>query len=141
MYAAAMSVSRIWASVLVLALVGVGLVTACGDDDEPGLSPAQLHGVGAACSSESECVVGDEQLACLPFKGGYCGLQGCNADDECPAGSACVAHEDGERYCFLVCREKPECNYTRPADIESNCASNITFVDGTKGRKACVPPS
>jgi hypothetical protein len=77
----------------------------------------------------------------LPFKGGYCGLKGCEADADCPAGSGCVAHDDGENYCFLLCTEKPQCNYTRPPDIESNCVSNIDFVDGQKSSKACVPPS
>jgi hypothetical protein len=114
----------------------------CGsDDDGNGLSPAQRHGVGAACTEDRDCYVGEEALVCLPFKGGYCGLEGCTADVDCPPGSACVAHDDGHNYCFLLCAEKPECNYTRPADIESNCTSNISYVDNNKGSKACVPPS
>lgn len=117
------------------------LLPACGDDDDEGLSPAQLHGVGAACDDDADCYVGETQLQCLPFKGGYCGLEGCRADDECPAGSLCVSHDDGSNYCFLSCVEKVECNYTRPAEEESNCSSNIVFADGKKSSKACVPPT
>lgn len=120
----------------------LSLLGACGDDDEgPGLSPAQLHGVGAACDEDEDCYVEQTPLVCLPFKGGYCGLADCQQDADCPAGSACVAHDDGSNYCFLLCRDKPECNYTRPIEIEANCVSSIDFVDGKNGSKACVPPS
>jgi hypothetical protein len=117
-------------------------LSACGDDDDgEGLSPAQRHGVGAACTADSDCFVGDTQLRCLPFKGGYCGLEGCQNAGDCPSGSACVAHDDGHNYCFLLCIDKPECNYTRPSEIEANCSSKITFADDGKDSKACVPPS
>ncbi len=129
----------LFATLSLLALCST--LPACGDDDDEGLTEAQRHGVGAACDDDSDCYVGDLELTCLPFKGGYCGLEGCAGDEECPPGSACVAHEDGQNYCFLVCREKVECNPTRPLEIESNCSSNISFVDGKKGDKACVPPS
>jgi hypothetical protein len=125
----------------VLVLVSLALsFAACGDDDDEGLTEAQRHGVGAACDDDSDCYVGEQELTCLDFKGGYCGLEGCTADTDCPAGSACVEHEDGANYCFLLCVDKPECNYTRPVEIESNCVSSITFVGEAKG-KACVPPS
>jgi hypothetical protein len=114
---------------------------ACGSDDDGGLSEAQRHGVGAACTADADCFVGDTKLVCLPFKGGYCGLEGCQASDECPAGSGCVTHDDGNNYCFLLCAEKIQCNSTRPVDIEANCSSNITFADDAKDSKACVPPS
>lgn len=125
-----------------LMLLGSALVlAACGDDDDEGLSPAQQHGVGAACDDDDDCYIGDTSLLCLSFKGGYCGLEGCEADADCPPGSACVTHEDGKNYCFLTCAEKVECNYTRPVEEESNCSSSITFTDGKNGSKACVPPS
>lgn len=114
---------------------------ACGSEDSDGLTEAQKHGVGAACTKDADCFVGDTALKCLSFKGGYCGLEGCQGDADCPAGSGCVAHDDGSSYCFLLCTDKPQCNYTRPAEIESNCVSNVDFVDGKNGRKACVPPS
>lgn len=126
---------------LVLALAFAFVLPACGDDDDGGLSPAQRHGVGAACDSDEDCYIGETQLQCLMFKGGYCGLEGCQADADCPPGSACVAHDDKSNYCFLICAEKVECNYTRPVEQESNCSSSITFTDGKKGSKACVPPS
>jgi hypothetical protein len=123
-------------------LLAVALAVAgCSDDDDDGLTPAQLHGVGAACEKDADCYVDDMALTCLSFKGGYCGLEGCAGDADCPAGSACVSHDDGLNYCFLVCANKPQCNYTRPVEIESNCVSSIDFVDGAKGSKACVPPS
>ena len=122
----------------VLALLSV---TACGDDDDDGASPAQRMGVGAACDSADDCPP-DLMLDCLPFKGGYCGLEGCANDQDCPPGSACVAHDDGNTYCFLICTDKVQCNYTRPVEDESNCSSNITFSDDQAGGiKACVPPS
>jgi hypothetical protein len=96
------------------------------------LTPAQRHGVGAACSADSDCFVADAHLRCLPFKGGYCGLEGCQQAADCPPGSACVTHDDGNNYCFLLCVDKPECNYTRPPEIEANCSSKITFADGSK---------
>ena len=78
---------------------------------------------------------------CLPqFRGGYCGLQGCLHDTDCPAASACVT-EGGTNYCFRICVEKVECNVNREAANESNCSSSTTFVDGTQGRKACLPPT
>lgn len=122
------------------ALVLLGSVFACGGDDGGGLTPAQQHGVGAACKADTDCVVGETALKCLPFKGGYCGLADCKGDADCPSGSACVAHTDGSNYCFLLCTDKPQCNFTRPPEIESNCVSNIDFVDGKKTNKACVPP-
>ena len=127
--------SRILAFLIVL-----GGFPACSDDND-GLTPAQMHGVGAACGNDADCFVGDTALKCLPFKGGYCGLQGCKASADCPPGSGCVAHDDGNTYCFLLCTDKPECNYTRPPEIESNCVSKVDFVDGKKTSKACVPPS
>jgi hypothetical protein len=124
-------------------LMAAAALPACGDDDEEeeGLSPAQRHGVGAACSDDNDCFVGETRLRCLEFKGGYCGLEGCDDAADCPAGSACVTHDDGQNYCFLVCRDKVECNHTRPSEIEANCSSNITFTDEAKDHKACVPPS
>jgi hypothetical protein len=111
-------------------------VTACGDDG----SEADRRGVGAQCAVEDDCT--EEDQSCLTqFKGGYCGVMGCTADVDCPAGSACVTHEDTMNYCFLICVDKDDCNVNRDLENESNCSSNATFVDGTMGRKACVPPS
>ena len=107
-----------------------------GCDD--GGSEAQRRGVGAACTADGNC---KEGLTCLAFKGGYCGLAECQNDAACPAGSACVAHTDGKNYCFLVCTDKPQCNLFRAVDVEANCSSSVTFVEGKLDVKACVPPS
>lgn len=130
------------ATVVVTLSVAALSQQACGSDDNgAGLSEAQRHGVGAACTADADCFVGETHLVCLPFKGGYCGLEGCQATTDCPPGSACVTHDDGENYCFLLCTEKPQCNATRPVEIEANCSSKITFADATKDSKSCVPPS
>jgi hypothetical protein len=122
---------------LMIAVVG------CGDDDDA--SGADLLGVGAECTASSECLRegdGGINLACLDqFKGGYCGVEDCSANTDCPDQSACVAHDDGRNYCFRTCVDKSECNLNRSADQESNCSSNIDFVDSAKSGKACVPPS
>ena len=113
------------------------LLPACGDDD----TEADRLGVGAQCESTDQCDP-DIDLLCLPqFKGGYCGLQGCEADEDCPEASACVLHEDGETYCFRICADKSECNANRDLENEANCSSSAEFVEGAEGRKACVPPS
>ncbi|MBK7579763.1 MAG: hypothetical protein IPI67_06085 [Myxococcales bacterium] len=125
------------------ALVLLALPTslaACGDDDNGGGgTEADKIGVGASCNVNEDCAVKGQ--TCLPFKGGYCGLADCTADADCPQGSACVSHDDGKNYCFRICLDKSECNYNRPVDLASNCSSNVTFVEGKKGNKACVPPS
>lgn len=121
--------------------LALGLV-ACDDGD--GGSEAQNAGVGDSCSTVEDCPMREDDagvaLACLPFKGGYCGATGCAGDVDCPAGSACVTHE-GANYCFLVCADKPQCNARRPADAEANCSANLDFTDDRQGRKVCVPPS
>jgi hypothetical protein len=125
----------------------VGIAAGCGGDDG---TEADRIGVGAECTADpggdppSTCpiVEMDVQLECLTqFKGGYCGLEDCTGDTGCPEGSACVAHDDGNNYCFRVCTDKPECNRNRSAENESNCSANITFVEEPQDRKACVPPS
>ena len=35
----------------------------------------------------------------------------------------------------------PECNANRDLENEANCSSNVDYVDGKTGGKACVPPS
>jgi len=97
------------------------------------------HGVGAACSSNADCTEAGQ--ACLPFKGGYCGVQDCVDDAHCPQGSACVKYTDGKQYCFLLCVDKPDCNFSRPPDLEANCSSSIEFVSGAKTSKVCLPPT
>jgi hypothetical protein len=106
---------------------------ACGDETE-----AQRLGVGAECTTNDDCAA--TAPACLPFKGGYCGVDDCTADADCPSGSACVTHTDGVNYCFLICDAKADCNVDRTTDNEANCASNVTWVED-KAEKACVPPS
>lgn len=117
-----------WAAVMALFAVG------CGDETE-----ADRRGVGAECKTNSDCTESN-QVCLTNFKGGYCGVKDCTADAGCPSGSACVTHTDSVNYCFRICDTKAECNANRTAANESNCASNVTWVEA-KSSKACVPPS
>ena len=128
--------------VLTAGAVLMGLVAGCGNSD--GETEADRIGVGAECTDSGECESADEEveLVCLTqFTGGYCGLEGCTRDDECPEGSACVAHDDGKNYCFRLCQNRDECNRNRSEGNEANCSPNIVFVEDVGERKACVPPS
>ena len=116
-----------------IALVAMTLSFACSDN-------ADDLGVGAQCTGNDQCDANTHQV-CLQFKGGYCGLMGCVHDADCPSDSACIMHTDGINYCFRTCVDKPDCNANRDVANEANCSSSVTFVDGTMGRKACVPPS
>ena len=130
-------------------IASLALLTGCAPEDD-GPTEADDVGVAAQCSADADCPVvevdtggdtdGTLTLQCLNnFKGGYCGLAGCTVDTDCPEASACIAHTDGQNYCFRLCANKPECNYNRSADNEANCSANIEFTDGGGG-KACVPP-
>lgn len=124
-------------------------LSGCADDEEG--TEADKIGVAASCEMTEDCPTyereamdgGTEevQLECLPnFKGGYCGIEGCSGDADCPEASRCVAHTDGNNYCFRVCVDKAECNENRGPEEEANCSANIAFVD-EGGGKACVPPA
>lgn len=115
-------------------VLAAALVLGCGGDG----TDADRKGIGAQCTKADDCRSGQQ---CLAFKGGYCGLADCMNDAACPEGSACVRHTDGRNYCFRVCADKPDCNRHRAVEVEANCSSNVTFVEGNKSRKACVPPS
>jgi len=132
---------------ILVSLAGLALAAAvgCGDDDDGGGTDADRIGVGAMCTANADCLQGGDaaivQQCLQQFRGGYCGLTGCTGNVDCPYGSACVAHTDGQNYCFRICLDKGECNLNRTPDVESNCSANIDFVDGRQGSKACVPPS
>ena len=114
------------------------LLAACGGDDG---SEADRLGIGAQCGTSDDCLVDDNQVCLTEFTGGYCGRADCASDLDCPVDSACIAFTATETYCFRTCADKIECNANRDADVEANCSSNVTFTDGTQGRKACVPPN
>jgi hypothetical protein len=124
----------------VAALVLATALTAPGCDDG---TEADELGVGAECANNDDCENNDVivQECLLQFRGGYCGLEDCADDEDCPEGSACITHDDGMNYCFRICADKPDCNRNRDVENESNCSSNVVFVEGADGRKACVPPS
>jgi len=116
-------------------LLAVSPLTSC---DEGFFNEADQVGVGAECATIDDCGLG--QICLTNFRGGYCGQVGCAVDFDCPAGAGCVAHTDGNQYCFLVCDLKSECNNNRSVINEANCSSSITWVEKDNG-KACVPPA
>ncbi len=121
-------------------LVLMGVLSACGSDDDDGGTEADKQGIGASCTNNDDCF--EQGQTCLSFKGGYCGAEDCKDDMDCPSGSRCVSHTaPAKNFCFRVCGDKSECNRNRPADSEANCSANVVFSDGKKGGKACVPPS
>ena len=125
---------KILTSLMTCLVATVVALAACGGSD------ADKKGVGAECKAAADC----EAIAktCLTgFKGGYCGPKDCKANSDCPSGSACVTHTDGTNYCFLVSKDKTECNNNRSAGNEANCSSSAILVESTKGTKVCVPPS
>jgi len=122
-------IRAVCSSLLFLALF---IATGCSSD-------AVTRGVGSECTTDTDCT--EEGQVCLSFKGGYCGISGCTANAGCPSGSACVTHTDSTNYCFLQCTEKVDCNVNRTTENESNCSSNITWVESETTGKACVPPS
>lgn len=117
-------------------LVALVLVSACGGDD----SEADRLGIGAQCDIDDDCLIEDDQVCLTAFAGGYCGRADCATDLDCPEHSACIAGAD-TNYCFRTCIDKADCNANRDVEVEANCSANVTFLDGTQGRKACVPPS
>lgn len=115
-----------------------------------GGTEADRLGVAATCQSDSDCALvtidGKEtRLSCLTqFDAGYCALEDCDDKADCPEGATCVAHDDGNNYCFRECADKSECNANRPDDSEANCSSSFDYAspsDEVKGLKACIPPS
>ncbi len=122
---------------------------ACGENGD---RAAADRGVGEACATTADCrnetrtsedaVEPMERLECLTeFKGGYCGLKGCQRHLDCPTGSRCVLADNGSNYCFLTCVDKIDCNVHRAPEVEANCVRNAVMVDGAKDVKVCVPPS
>lgn len=122
-------------------VLGTALLFAGGLNCGGAGSQADRVGIASECTADSDCPKVDNlQLTCLAmFKGGYCGLQGCVQDGDCPAGSACIV-ESGVNYCFRECTDKPECNWNRTVDNEANCVSSVAHV-GVSAAKVCVPPS
>jgi hypothetical protein len=118
--------------ILTLIIPVLFILQSCGGS----ASDADLDGVGAECINDFDC---DQEtlLACISkFKGGYCSLPGCTADDDCPDGSICVT-DSGENYCFLVCNNSDDCNFYRDSDSLATCSLDIVRV-GTNN-SACVP--
>lgn len=89
----------------VVVLLGV-LVGACDHaEDIGGERPAPSRWVGAPCFTHSDC----EQYCAwgLDFPEGFCTLQGCRLNDECPDGTVCIVKGGG--LCVYPCSEPLDC--------------------------------
>lgn len=115
-----------------------------------GGTEADQLGVAATCESDNDCATilvdgAETQLTCLTqFSAGYCAIEDCDEKSDCPQGSTCVAHDDGNNYCFRECADKSDCNANRPDYSEANCSASFDYAspaDEVKGLKACIPPS
>ncbi len=98
-----------------------------GDTDDSDDDCGAVGDIGAACRNDMECAEGFQCLqhpSNLGFRGGYCGIEGC--DGSCP-GDAICGSAFGERYCLAPCDRDSEC---RP---DYRCVA----VDGAD--RACVP--
>src|SRR5688572_9040074 len=91
---------RTMTRLVLLACVGSALLVGCDDDED---TEADRLGVGAQCTSTDQCDEETNQQCLMQFKGGYCGIQGCLYDSDCPEASACIAHTDLQNYCFRTC--------------------------------------
>lgn len=117
----------------VLLILTIGFGAACGTD-------ADALGIGAECAAAADCA--DDTFICITrFAGGYCGIDGCLSDADCPEASACVTDDGGTNYCARLCEDKVDCNANRTEEFEANCVGSITFVDADRDGKACEPPS
>ena len=91
--------------------------------------------VGEACSGDADCATG---LSCATgFQGGYCTVQGCTINTDCPANSVCVAR-DGVNYCMRSCTADNDCGFCRPLGMRLTCTADVTDVMGMTGG-ACAP--
>jgi hypothetical protein len=86
--------------VMLLLVVGGAALAGCGDDD------VGFEGdlVGGSCDTSHDC-----QYRCETgdhYPGGTCTLP-CNVDDDCPAGTYCINHDDG--VCLLACEVPADC--------------------------------
>lgn len=78
--------------------------------------------VGSPCTSPNDCDLG---LSCLGgWPGGYCTKKECDANDDCPEGSACFALSDGFKACVDLCTGSGQCRTAAGYRCK-------TFDDGT----------
>lgn len=126
----------VWMTARFVRVCLLGFLLGRGD----GGTEADRRGAGAECTADDDCF--DEGQRCLTrFEGGYCGNSGCATNADCPDGSGCVVHDDGETHCFRFCLDEPECNLHRTGDGDANCSSSVEWTDADTTEKACVRPS
>ena len=94
-------------------------------------------GVGAACGSDADC---DPNLTCLGHvDGGYCGVDDCSSNADCPVDSLCVT--DGKvNYCARTCAANPDCSFCRDPSVAAACVSDAEFVEAGTSGTVCVVP-
>lgn len=133
------------ASLLLTSLLAI----ACGDDEQT--VEADRVGIGGTCQTDQHCTdrVGNAaegyDLRCITsFAGGYCGIDRCGSSDDCPSGSGCARHDDGQAYCFRFCEDDAVCNADRTSEVAATCSSNVGFngpEEAETNPSACIPPT
>jgi hypothetical protein len=92
---------------LLLVLVGVWAIAACGDDGGSSVDGVGVDGdvVGGPCADSSECADGS---TCIDdnYPNGTCTVA-CDEDADCPEGSLCISSDGG--VCLLPCDSKDDC--------------------------------
>lgn len=140
--------SRLVVARFAIPLLAGLLASACNADDDR--SEAERVGLGGGCQVDANCTqrAGDAaegyDLTCfVDFDGGLCGIDQCDSGADCPEGSACVLHDNGQNHCFRLCSSDDECNVNRNADVPASCTTNAQFLqnEGVEGDSVCIPPA
>ena len=122
--------------------VGIAALVLFSGCDDSSSTEADRIGVGAECSEAAECESADEDitLTCLTeFAGGYCGLEGCEGDVDCPEGSACIAYDDGNHYCFASVSKSQSAIKTEPPKTKRIALrTSISWTSARSVRPACL---
>src|SRR5262245_35572900 len=84
--------------------VALLLTLACGSS-----APPPYRGLGAACSSDSDCAVGKCGISTF-YPGGYCWIPTCASAADCGANGECVGGGNAlGGGCMLKCKDNSEC--------------------------------
>ena len=87
-----------------------------------GSAPTTAGGMGAACTSDADCL--DLNAVCLDLPGGYCVIPDCaGVEGACPAGSTCFLFGEQGSYCLDTCGASSECRVDEGyvCDVDGTC--------------------
>lgn len=79
--------------------------------------------VGGACSSADDCA--GSPAACFSaddgFPGGYCVVEGCETNDDCPGDASCWSFQDDTTKCLANCTTRSDCREGYYCDADNTC--------------------